>query len=213
MDRDPGSEEPINEAVREHETTADWTFREKAKLLHWAFPILNEAFFGGGLPTPCIQISPARRRNLGHYRPGRNGIGALYEINLNAQNMERSDFELLATLAHEMVHQWQDVSGKRPRTNWHNAEFYWKCRSIGIFTERGRGYHVGYGEPFVALLEAHGIPYEPERLGDESLHRRRNQSTSKLKKWRCHCTNLWAAVEIAAVCLKCEEQFHREICP
>jgi hypothetical protein len=201
--------EPINEAVREHETTSGWEFREKAELLHQWFPTLNEAFFGGGLPTPCIQIAPTRRRNLGHYRPGRNAIGALYEINLNAQRIGRSHFELIATLAHEMVHQWQDVNEKWPSNNKHNAEFYWKCRSMGIFTLRGRSYHVGYGDPFVALLKQHGVSYEPLLGADGAPEFPGEQGNYPMKKWRCNCTTVRAAVELVAVCLKCRQQFHR----
>jgi hypothetical protein len=41
----------------------------------------------------------------------------------------------------------------------------------------------------------------------------RPRSTSKLKKWNCSpgCTNIWAAVGVAARCHKCGHDFARSL--
>lgn len=55
------------------------------------------------------------------------------EIALNPDTFDRTDSEILATLAHEMCHHWQHTEGHPGKTRgYHNGEWATKMKSIGL---------------------------------------------------------------------------------
>lgn len=63
----------------------------------------------------------------------RGGEGKAHEIALNPDTFEdRTDAEILSTLAHEMAHLWQAVFGKPSRNGYHNAEWAARMKAIGL---------------------------------------------------------------------------------
>jgi hypothetical protein len=205
--------EPLNEVVREHELTvaaAEWGFRPHAELLHEWFDLFNDRLFQGWIPRCFLRFERLRSSRIGQYCRTRNSVGAAHEITINTLYLDLPEFELLACLLHEMAHEWQELFGKPGHGNYHNEEFVRKCQRLGISVERGRGHHVGYGESFVGLLEEYGVPFEPVFAQGEVLPKTGNLGSSKLKKWTCGCTNIRAAVEVAAACLRCGHPFRRE---
>ena len=202
--------EKINAAIREHEISVQWEHQPLAREMHRWFDIFNAEFFEGALPTPFLQFERARQSNLGHYRPGRNAVGAQHEINLNALHLDQPLPEILGTLLHEIVHQWQEIHGKPGKGGYHNQQFTEKCAALGIPCTGGyNSYGLGYTKPFVLLLREHGVQAEivlPSILSEPPAAVR---GASKMKKWRCGCTNIRAAVVISAKCLKCDTVFTR----
>lgn len=90
---------------------------------------LNLEHFGGALDHLDIQVSRRLARRLGHYTP-RSHNGGVGEIVLSRRHVRRDGWpEAIHTLLHEMVHQWQDESG-RPVD--HGAGFRAKCRAVRI---------------------------------------------------------------------------------
>ena len=90
---------------------------------------LNLEHFGGALDHLEIQVSRRLARRLGHYTP-RSHNGGLGEIVISRRHVRRDGWpEAIHTLLHEMVHQWQDETG-RPID--HGAGFRAKCRVLGI---------------------------------------------------------------------------------
>lgn len=88
----------------------------------------NAERFGGVLGTPVMRVSRRMKARLGHYAPGRRGIGA--EIAISVRHLRRDGVrEALHTLLHEMVHQWQDEAGL-PLD--HGAAFKKKAREVGV---------------------------------------------------------------------------------
>jgi SprT-like family protein len=88
----------------------------------------NEVRFGGLLPAVPIRISRRMRSRLGHYSPAADGREA--EIVLSRRHIRRDGREeVLHTLLHEMVHQWQDLNGMPVD---HGAGFRTKARAVGI---------------------------------------------------------------------------------
>ena len=199
--------ERINIAVREHEIAVKWDYQEVAQRIYLWFDIFNAEFFEGALPTPFLQFECTRQSTLGHYRQGRNGVGAQHEINLNRLHLDAPFFEVLGTLLHEIAHQWQELFGKPGKGGYHNQEFTRKCASLGIPCTGGyRSISVGYGPPFVSLLRQHGVDaevgvYMPSPA--KPTHPTRLLGSSKLKKWSCGCTNVRVAVALNAQCLEC----------
>ena len=90
---------------------------------------LNLEYFGGALTPLEIQVSRRLARRLGHYTP-RAHNGGLGEIVMSRRHVRRDGWpEAIHTLLHEMVHQWQDETG-RPVD--HGSQFRAKCRAVGI---------------------------------------------------------------------------------
>ncbi len=90
---------------------------------------LNLEHFGGALAHLEIQVSRRLARRLGHYTP-RSHNGGIGEIVISHRHVRRDGWpEAIHTLLHEMVHQWQDETG-RPVD--HGPQFRAKCRAVGI---------------------------------------------------------------------------------
>ncbi len=90
---------------------------------------LNLEHFSGALEPLEIQVSRRLARRLGHYTP-RAHNGGRGEIVMSRRHVRRDGWpEAIHTLLHEMVHQWQDETG-RPVD--HGAGFRAKCRAVGI---------------------------------------------------------------------------------
>jgi hypothetical protein len=198
----------INDALKTHAISVeDWQFRALSELLHaWAAKFNIE--FKLDVETPVIQIDRTRRRILGWYRRGRNGLGLRHEIMVNSQHLSRPPALVLETLLHELLHQWQDLHGKSGKGNFHNLQFRQKAASLGLIVSH-KGHSLGVKPGFFTELLARGgvdiSVFPPVALQNQG-HLRGN---SKMRKWSCRCTNVRAAVILEARCLKCGELFQR----
>ena len=158
--------EPINAAVRKHGITAHGEHRHIARTLHDWLDRFNRELFGGMLPLPFLLIERLPSGWAGCYRSGRNGPGTRSEIRLDDRCIERPLYEVLATLLHEMVHEWQDLYGTPGMGTYHNREFTGKCRALGIPCNGGyASASLGYTDPFVGLLRRHGVEVGTQREG------------------------------------------------
>jgi hypothetical protein len=91
---------------------------------------LNLEHFGGSLAALEIQVSRRLARRLGHYTPRSSTGRAVGEIVMSRRHIRRDGWpEGIHTLLHEMVHQWQDETGRAVD---HGATFRAKCRAVGI---------------------------------------------------------------------------------
>jgi hypothetical protein len=104
----------------------DAPIAEKLVELHRA---LNVRYFGGVLGEIPIRVSRRMRSRLGHYT-ARTPAGDPPEIAISRTHVRRHGWdEASHTLLHEMVHQWQDETG-RPID--HGAVFRKRAREVGI---------------------------------------------------------------------------------
>jgi hypothetical protein len=88
----------------------------------------NDEHFGGALRQVPVRVSRRMKSRLGHYTAGARGERG--EIAISWRHIRRHGWdEALHTLLHEMVHQWQDESG---RAIDHRAAFRAKAREVGI---------------------------------------------------------------------------------
>ena len=91
---------------------------------------LNARHFGSALQPIPIRVSRRLARRLGHYTLRTAMGGRQGRIVLGTRHIRRDGWpEAMHTLLHEMVHQWQDETG-RPVD--HGPEFRRKCREVGI---------------------------------------------------------------------------------
>jgi hypothetical protein len=207
-------EETINRTLKIHALSLeDWDYQKHIKFLHeWAERFINE--FKLNIETPAIQIDVAHFRQLGSYRFGRNGFGLLREITLNSTYIERPIPEILETLFHETLHEWQDLHGKVGKSlairNYHNKEFRKKAMYYGLVVDQwGHSLGVRTGL-FKDLLERYGIDTSILPLPGNKNDIVEKFGKSKMKKWTCGCTIVRAAVELEAQCLKCGSRFRKE---
>ena len=97
----------------------------------------NDRLFGGKL-RGCVLTFEDRGQHFGYYRQGgfigRDGGERRDEICLNPRHFlaNTGDLELLQTLVHEQVHQWQTQFGKPSLRTYHNREWADKMLSVGL---------------------------------------------------------------------------------
>jgi len=208
VDSDPHFQD-INNVLKEHAASIeDWRYHEFVQFLHeWADRFNRE--LGLDIKTPAIQIARIRVWALGHYRYGRNGFGLRHQVTFNLRHLERPVADLLETLLHELLHEWQELCGKPGKGNYHNRQFREKARSYGLLVDhRGRSLGIQAG-PFTKLLAQHSVDAFVLPPPQGEFARSRPIGKSKLKKWSCGCTNVRAAVEVEALCLKCGAPFQK----
>lgn len=97
--------------------------------LNEAYHQYNARLFHGELTPVMIRVSRRMKNRLGHYMVAtRSGLPA--EIAISLRHIRRDPWdEVLHTLVHEMVHQWQDQHGFPID---HGARFRAKAREVGI---------------------------------------------------------------------------------
>jgi predicted SprT family Zn-dependent metalloprotease len=109
--------------------------RETYDPLQQAYETLNRSLFEGELPN-CLITLQRSKKSYGYFcgdRFGRADGTLTDEIALNPSHFrDRPQEEVLATLAHEMVHLWQHHSGKPGRGRYHNKEWAEKMKTIGL---------------------------------------------------------------------------------
>jgi predicted SprT family Zn-dependent metalloprotease len=118
--------------MKKKERITFWEYR----ILDEAYDFLNNTFFHGQLPS-CMITLQRKANSAGYYSPERfehrKKIKHTDEIALNpAQYHNKSDLEIISTLAHEMVHLWQNHFGNPGRRCYHNKEWAKKLESIGL---------------------------------------------------------------------------------
>lgn len=93
-----------------------------------AHQTLNAERFNGMLRPISIRVSRRLKSRLGYYRVATQEEAA--EIVISRRHLRRHGWaEAIATLVHEMVHQWQDESGGPVD---HGRGFRRKAREVGV---------------------------------------------------------------------------------
>lgn len=108
------------------------------KSFQQVYDLFNARFFDGNLPD-CIFSLTRNPKVMGYYHSKKfisleNGV-QVAEISINSEyynNSRESQIELCSTIAHEMVHLWQDNFGKPSRKGFHNTEWGKRMLSIGL---------------------------------------------------------------------------------
>jgi hypothetical protein len=119
-------EMPVREP-RRREVTRPEDEPISATLVEW-HARFNAEHFGGALKVVPVRISRRMKSRLGHYSAARGSQPG--EIAISWRHLRRHGWsEALQTLLHEMVHQWQDETG-RPLD--HGPGFRAKAREVGI---------------------------------------------------------------------------------
>lgn len=204
--------EQVIDAIRDHETKASgWAFSRIAHRMNVLYDQLNGIFFAGKLPKAVISIGVDLIVRYGHYRIGRDEIGAKHRIHLNSRHFGRSESDVGVTLLHEMIHVYQHLFGHvGHRQRYHNSQFVGMAASVGIYVQVGNGAMLDVSPKLRRKLETLGFsPHHPMIDGgsDEPIKK-------PLRKvmHRCECgQEVWAdrQSKIEVVCTLCFKLFER----
>lgn len=114
----------------------------------------NSLLFAGALTPVGIRVSRRMKNRLGHYMAAGAGLPA--EIAISRKHIRRDQWDdVLHTLVHEMVHQWQDENGHALD---HGPSFRRKAREVGISARATRP----------------ATPTVPPRMAARAMHRPRS---------------------------------------
>lgn len=112
----------------------------------------NSTLFDGELCGIRMRISRRMKNRLGHYMVADRGKSA--EIALSLRHVERDPWDdVLHTLIHEMVHQWQDQQGMILD---HGQTFRAKAREVGISARATRPAAAAAQPRLAARVGRHG---------------------------------------------------------
>jgi len=197
--------------------------------LNTAYDFFNGALFEGELP-PCLITLQRKNKAYGYFAgerfATREGESVIDEIALNPSHFkDRTTEEILSTLAHEMVHLWQQHYGTPSRIGYHNKEWAFKMRSIGLIpssTGEEGGKETGqsvshyiadegkFARSCAALLaDGFTLPYiEIQEQGETG----KKKAASKTK-YTCPSCNLnaWAKPDTRLKCADCDILLEPEI--
>jgi SprT-like family len=165
----------------------------------------------------------------GYFSPerftGRIEKTAVHELALNPDTFtDRSDEEILSTLAHEMAHVWQQTHGKPPTRCYHDREWAAKMKEIGLQPsttgqpggkETGQSvtHYIVPGGPYAkayAKLKATGFQLHWQSAPQGAAARAKKASKTKFTCPECG-QNAWAKPDALLLCGACYEDGDGEI--
>ena len=118
------------------------------ELYRW-FDFLNNKFFSNELSQPMITIQKTKPNILGYFTLDKVWENAgtkdvMYEINISASSLNREVNDIVGTLLHEQVHQWnKEHDIKDCSQNIHNKKFKNKAEEVGLIVTKDK--KVGWG--------------------------------------------------------------------
>jgi uncharacterized protein involved in outer membrane biogenesis len=164
-----------------------------------------------GLASPefTLSVDKNNKRQLAHYKVGRDGLGLKERISLNVFHLASSKASVISTVLHEMLHGVQYSHGKPGKGNYHNAEFVGYCAKLGIPTnDKGQDLGIDPNGLFADYAKRHNLEGKFELAKKDAP----KPKGSNLKKWTCSCgVNVRVAIDdFEATCNKCDTEFVRK---
>lgn len=187
-----------------------------------AYTYFNEVLFNKELPS-CVITMQRKKGALGYHVDGRfmEGDNIVTEIALNPSTFNsRTKIEVLSTLVHEMAHLWQYKYGKPGKKGYHNTEWGFKMKELGLWpsdTGKDGGKEVGTSmshyiikdgafaiscDKFLALGE---FALYSDRVTDEGKKTAKKKAESKTKFTCNECdANAWGKPSLNIICGACD---------
>lgn len=209
------SSSPVYDVLAAHQSEqVNWRYQPVIQeFLRWR-DIFNVEFKLELTPT-AFRVGGANSNCYGHFRPSPNDFGLPREIAFNEHHLLTrlaSDefWKALGTLLHELLHAWQFDHGRPSLRNHHNKQLREKAAALGLLMSASGVTTYAPASPFLDLLKQHGVR-TPDLPGVTFAGSVPVRPGSKLKLWRCLCTNVRVGVaDFRAQCLKCGAAFNRQ---
>jgi predicted SprT family Zn-dependent metalloprotease len=194
------------------------------------YDYFNKKLFAGSLPPSLITMQ-RHKGSFGYFSGERfanaqNPKDVTDEIALNPLHFaNRPAEEVLATLAHEMVHLWQHHFGDKPRRGYHDRQWAGKMLTIGLtptatgqpggkMTGQKVTHLIDANGPFAnaaaALLREHPAILYHDRAQD--LDETRKKKAASKTKYTCPTCglNAWAKPQVTLICGTCRVPLESE---
>lgn len=133
------------------------TISQATKFLEDAYDVLNRTYFENTLQRPVItiQTDPKAygRYTSAQWRDTRKGK-SFAEINLGAETLDRPTVNVVATLLHEMIHQFcdvNDISDTSRSGHYHNNAFKVEAEKRGLIIDYDKSIGWSITTPAPAL--------------------------------------------------------------
>ena len=187
----------------------------------WAW--FNAELFDGKL-NPCLLNFSRHRGSLGFFTPcrWRKGDKEIHEISLNPDRLSKPLADVMSTLVHEMVHQWQFDLGDPPRSGYHDMQWAEKMAEVGLIpSDTGEPGGKPTGQRMTHFIEPDGrFANAVSRMPAEyilpwisdGLNATAKPKKPRKKKYRFTCPacqiQIWAELsELDVECVNCGELF------
>ena len=209
----------MTQSVSYDATPATITEREY-RAFQAAYDFLNGELFAASLPHVLVTLQ-RHAKAKGYFAAdrfeGRTNGAKAHELAMNPDVFTgRSDELILSTLAHEMVHVWQQTYGRKPRRAYHDKQWAAKMKEVGLHpttTGEPGGKETGqsvthyiipggaYARAYTKLAETgFALNWQSHPFGEE----RKKKAASKTKYTCSACgTNAWAKPDTPLICGTC----------
>lgn len=162
-----------------------------AETMEWLYTMLGllaaelvKPHLSFDVPRITLGVDKHNRRQLGHYKIGRDALGLRWRIDMNILHLGRTKADVIRVLLHETLHAVQHESGTPAKiANYHNAQFREWCERLGIPTDSS-GHDLGTVADglYDQFAKRHKLDGTAKLLAPKSLPK---PGGSKLKKWSC----------------------------
>ena len=214
----------------------DWKHQQRVADLYSMANVMRMYFFSPKEPGQCLMPEPLvgvellRVETLACYYLVENPLGLKYQISMNSLYLDRPIWEQYESLAHELVHLYQENHPDLPKCKrgYHNEAFVSIAEDIGLHPRLGLGCHVAPADgQFARLMERYEVkkpeyvktipplpPSGKKNWWDDDRGSRKGAST--LLKWVCACQPPKNSVrtgrkDLMALCLSCGKVFSPEL--
>lgn len=157
-------------------------------------------------PPISISVEKISKKQLGHYKHGRDGLGLKWRVALNIVWFARPRGDILQTLLHEILHAVQLEDPAKKTKAHHDKTFRAWAELVGIPCD-GKGISTGVVPegPFARYLKRHNIEGAAGLLTKKEAPKAKG---SPLKRWTCGCgTNVRVCTFLDATCNLCNSKF------
>jgi len=169
--------------------------------------------------TPVIQTQGKRRSCYGHFTSAKvwktkDGMQS-HEIQISAEHLTRPAMDIATTIRHELVHASNCENAIVDTSNggtYHNKRFLQSASAFGLemapkTTTNGHGITKGFTAVYEAIVAQELQPDDGAFTLARQIVAAKPKTKGKMNKWSCECTTIRAAVEVVAVCQKCDSSF------
>ncbi len=208
-------------ALVSYDTTGKMAITEREyRAFQTAYDFLNTELFAASLPHVLVTLQ-RHAKAKGYFAPnrfaGRIEHGTAHELAMNPDVFTgRSDKLILSTLAHEMVHVWQQTYGKIPRRAYHDKQWAEKMKAVGLYPsttgepggkETGQSvthYIIEGGSYDRAYAKLAATGFQLNWQSQPFDIERKKKTASKTKYTCALCgTNAWAKPDTGLICGAC----------
>lgn len=165
-----------------------------------------EPVLGKKAPPVAISVEKISKKQLGHFKVGRDGLGLRWRIAMNVVHFSRPRADILSTLLHELLHATQLETPKATKAH-HDKVFRDWTKEVGIPSDsRGVTLETIKDSPFDQYLIRHKVDGRAGLLTKKEVPKAKG---STLHKYSCPCgVNVRVGKgEFEATCNKCGGEF------